>query len=130
MSVNITHVNIDLAKFAKAIGVGLGIAVDKIGRELHTGIVRKTPVDTGRARASWDATIGAPSTKTAGGGYSIQPDGKEEVFIVSNLDYIEALENGHSQQAPQGMVTISVAEIEADIDGILQGLADEAESAA
>ena len=52
------------------------------------------------------------------------------MFIVSNLAYIEALENGHSQQAPQGMVTISVAEIEADIDGILQGLADEAESAA
>jgi len=32
------------------------------------------------------------------------------ITIYNNLEYIEALENGHSQQAPAGMVAVSLAE--------------------
>tara|TARA_R110000796_G_C14571530_1_gene435757 strand:- start:2496 stop:2906 length:411 start_codon:yes stop_codon:yes gene_type:complete len=133
----LTQINIDLAAFAKRIDVGVGIAVEKIGRDLHGKIVKRTPVDTGRARASWDMTINNPSNYVPGEGDttpeplpSLDLDGNDQLYIVSNLVYIEPLEHGHSNQAPLGMVRLSVAEIEARIDTILQGLSSEAESAA
>jgi len=33
------------------------------------------------------------------------------VWITNNVDYIEKLEHGGSQQAPQGMVSVTVAEL-------------------
>jgi hypothetical protein len=44
-----------------------------------------------------------------------QIDGTQEVFIVNNLAYVEALENGHSKQAPNGFVKLAMMEVEADI---------------
>jgi hypothetical protein len=127
----IKTVKADLEAFAKAIDVDLGIATEKISRDLHERIVERTPVDTGRAKASWDVAVGAP-------GGSVPPEGKESyspagfgaplidgtapVFIVSNIPYIEALENGHSKQAPQGMIALSVAETVAEIEGLLAGM--------
>ena len=35
------------------------------------------------------------------------------VWLINNVEYIEALENGHSRQAPQGMVSLSLAEFNA-----------------
>jgi hypothetical protein len=49
-------------------------------------------------------------------------DGTTAIFITSNLPYMEALENGHSGQAPNGMVRITVAEIAAEIDSMLADL--------
>ncbi len=73
------------------------------------GIVRKTPVDTGRARGSWQTTIDAPATGEVerldkGGGAAIaeckavaarlDPTRFQSVFISSNLPYIRVLEFG------------------------------------
>jgi hypothetical protein len=41
------------------------------------------------------------------------------IWIYNNLPYIERLEFGHSQQAPLGMVRISIAEIETELYGAL-----------
>lgn len=40
------------------------------------------------------------------------------VWISNNVDYIEFLEEGHSQQAPAGMVAITVAKIQASLQEI------------
>lgn len=137
MAVNITAVNVDLRKFADAIGVGVGIAVEKIGRDLHGKIKKRTPVDTGRARASWDVSVNSMSSYVPPEGATTAKEfpnlsltERDELFIMSNLVYIEPLENGSSSQAPLGMVRVSVAETEAQIDTILQGLQAEAEGAA
>lgn len=129
MAINIHEVDADLKKFAAAIGVDLGLAIEKVATDLHTKIVKRTPVDTGRARASWDATVGEPSDYVPAEDDTTEKpfapgkiDGTKPVFIVSNLVYIEALENGHSGQAPNGMVSISVAESKAEIDTLLQAL--------
>lgn len=76
-------------------------------------IQRGTPVDSGRARNNWFASIGAPSSETTealtGNEISINdiPNfviGKK-VFFTNNLGYIERLEyDGWSQQAPVGWV--------------------------
>ena len=75
--------------------------------EISNRIQRRTPVDTGRARGSWQAS-------QTGATY----------LFVSNIPYIRKLEyggyttkpetektiGGFSKQAPQGMVRLSAAE--------------------
>lgn len=89
-------------------------------------VVLKTAVDTGRARGSWQA---AGTTNEALTG-RLDPGGSDSIakgtaslrgirkpfrimFIFSNLPYIVPLEDGHSQQAPQGMVAITRRELAA-----------------
>lgn len=58
-------------------------------------IQKRTPVDTGRARAGWQ--IAKPDKYTA--------------LIYNSVEYIVYLEYGHSQQAPRGMVRLTAKEI-------------------
>ena len=47
-------------------------------------------------------------------------DGTKSVFITSALDYIKYLDQGSSQQAPAGMVNITIAELEAEVEFITE----------
>lgn len=117
----------------------------KIALEAFRRIVLRTPVGNvrnwikpragyvgGRLRGNWQIGIGsAPSgelDRVDGSGSqtiaegtskigSWKPSDKDEpILIVNNLPYAEAVENGHSKQAPSGMLAITVAEF----DGIVQ----------
>lgn len=137
----------DIGAFAKLLELRVDTVLQRLALDIMGRIILRTPVDTGRARSSWDLSIGVPSeyvppernvslskiapqsfTLSAGAGGAVDTKAlataqgitaKQPVFIVSNLDYIEALENGHSKQAPVGMVVISLAEVEAEIELIL-----------
>jgi hypothetical protein len=123
--------NAQLTKFARKIQVAPQKVVKKVAFQLFRRIIEKTPVDTGRARASWNIAIGSINP-------SIAPDGQHQknpsalaakattvlagygadgrlpaVWISNNLPYIGELENGHSQQAPAGMLKLSIMEEEA-----------------
>lgn len=104
----------------------VAIAVDQV-------VVLETPVDTGRARANWVVSVGAPrdalvepdevgepGTEVRGitnarkaireaqpaiAGFRI---GDSAVFVTNNLPYIAALDAGSSAQAPEGMVRAAV----------------------
>lgn len=101
---------------------------------LYSSIVKKTPVDTGRARANWNISVGNVDTSTTKetlktdlkyGESSINSNGDESIFISNNLPYITTLEyggypnppksksgkteNGYSKQAPEGMVGVTLA---------------------
>lgn len=139
----------DIGAFAKLLERRVDTVLQRIALDLMGRIILRTPVDTGRARSSWDLSIGAPSewvpperegkgkktvagqtfTMNANAGGSVDAKAlatatgitaTQPVFIVSNLDYIEALENGHSKQAPVGMVVISLAEVESEIELLLE----------
>lgn len=100
-------------EFAEIVERGLVQAVQTIAFELHERIVMKTPVDTGAARAAWNASIGSPEYVQRGTTAAVA--GMSEplvVWITNAMEYASALENGHSQQAPAGMVALSIAEIE------------------
>lgn len=103
--------------------------------ELFSGVVKMTPVGNpsiwdvpnsappgyvgGKARGNWQCTIGSPATSEID---RIDPKGsgvnKEiistvktgtVVYLSNNVPYIRRLEyEGHSKQAPQGMVRISL----------------------
>ena len=109
--------------------------VRKVCIDMSTKVIRKTPVDTGRARANWFA---AANSKPQGTTQSTDPSGGSTIneasskagglksgdtfYLINNLPYIEQLEDGYSQQAPAGMVKISVAEYVGTINKIAQGL--------
>lgn len=106
--------------------------IRKVALDMSTSLIQKTPVDTGRARGNWMLGIGAPveqatANEDKDGGattgtilsgladYDYQ-SGKP-IFITNSVPYITALENGHSKQAPNGMVKITVAEFQNYVEG-------------
>lgn len=95
-------------------------AADRIVRgltiELFAGVVRDTPVDTGRARGNWSTTVANPAwgererlDRSGGSAFAEvvaeTPQGAgQKTFLTNNLPYIGRLEEGYSKQAPAGMV--------------------------
>lgn len=118
---------VEMREFADRIGIAIQTATQKVVMDAHRGVVEKTPVDTGRARASWRVAEGQLDLTTAPEGphefpsleLGIKITGEEIIYISNNLPYAEPLENGHSQQAPAGMVGLTLAEIEAELEDLL-----------
>ena len=93
--------------------------------QLFGSIITRTPVDTGRARGNWQVTINSPANGTtenndkggqrtlAEGSQTIASrSGDQSLYFTNNLPYIEPLENGWSEQAPAGMVRVTLTEFE------------------
>ena len=95
----------------------------KVTLELLDRVVAKTPVDKGIARANWNVGIGKADLSTA------DDDGRDPiaageavlkklpsyspVVVSNNMQYIGALERGHSKQAPKGMLGSAIDEVAA-----------------
>jgi hypothetical protein len=126
--------SLDISKFIDKTTKNADAKVRVICLDLLTGIVMKTPVDTGRARANWQASIGAPTmtqleTLDKGGEQTISASqdavsqAPGNVFwITNNLPYIASLEyglysdgpktiGGFSRQAPKGMARLTIDEV-------------------
>lgn len=78
-----------------------------------------TPVDTGRARAAWLLAGGSPSRFVPYAPEGTYPPPEppaisvvlgETYYLTNNVVYIEALDKGHSRQAPTGITVRAVAE--------------------
>lgn len=100
-------------------------AQDRVFREIVMEIARavimSSPVDTGRFRGNWQLGVdrvpagtidftdptGAMTTAVIAEG-TIALRAGDVAYIVNNLPYAIELEYGHSQQAPQGMVRITL----------------------
>ena len=130
-----------LRSFSRNTGIKFDKVLRKVVIDITSDIVRMTPVDTGHARSNWfwgvqvvsdeDATLsksGAPSlTRAASFASTVRSGGV--VYLTNNLPYIMALEfgsgrgggpkttaDGHSTQAPAGMVRITVARWQSIVD--------------
>lgn len=112
-----------IAAFVEKANGNMDIVVRKVALEMFSRVVIKTPVDTGRARGSWQVAIGSvPSgmvnhlDKTGSGTIGRINSGVapakagDVIYLVANLPYINALEYGHSKQAPNGMVRLTILE--------------------
>ena len=89
--------------------------------ELFRSVILDTPVDTGRARGNWQATLNSPATEeienesmsVALAGVAANLGKVNDVsFLANNLPYIEELEDGSSKQAPAGMVRRNMARVQ------------------
>lgn len=121
----------DLAKFAKQIDADVAKVTKAITFQLMERIVSRTPVDTGRARASWNVNVEAPDFTPAPEGERSAQGAADEamatlnrlanigayrvIYLSNGLPYIRALEYGHSKQAPLGFVRIALSEVEAGL---------------
>lgn len=94
----------------------------QVTRALFDGFVQRSPVDTGSFRASWNISLGAPNLKTVNHqGYTTLPPPKfvfpkgfklgMTIYIANGQPYAERLEYGWSQQAPTGVVRVTVASV-------------------
>lgn len=96
---------------------------------LSTSIIIKTPVKDGYAKGGWVAQENmqpttSPERIDKSGSIAINGvqvvAGKFDIgstfYLVNALPYAETLEYGSSQQAPSGMVRISIAELPGILD--------------
>jgi len=122
----------DIAKFAKKAGENMVTTRKSVFFQLAESIVERTPVDTGRAKGNWQPSLHTFKSGTVAGTDNPIPairmvadkaKGDETMCLVNNLEYIVPLEYGHSQQqAPAGMVRISVQEFKAAVRKAVAGL--------
>ena len=132
---------LDIQKFAQKCGANADLVTRKVVLDIGRSLVEKTPVGNpdlwqnpdnkpdgyvgGHARANWSHSIGALVNQEfkeidATGGASIdriissvpvKAAGKVH-YIQNSLPYMQALEDGHSTQAPAGMVAITQTEFQ------------------
>lgn len=126
MAKSLKQFGIDITARAVAIPARADAVTRQIALAIDRTLVLATPVDTERARANWQATIGAPATGTVDSGYgkgSAGPiaaassviatyKGGDTIFLANNLPYIVPLNNGHSKRAPAGFIEASLASVE------------------
>lgn len=118
----------DLKGFAKRmrqLGVEIEEGADRqvinTANAINTTVIIATPVDTGRARANWQAGVNTAKKNKIddtdqGGSETMDRNrsvirsrrGGESVFLSNNLDYIGRLNAGSSAQAPAGFVEQAV----------------------
>ncbi|MCY4125399.1 MAG: HK97 gp10 family phage protein [Pseudomonas sp.] len=102
--------------FADVVAEQVAQRVRVIALAMLNEVVLRSPVDTGRFRGNNIVSIGSPvfrqtaeldptgaATLRAGSSALSGLEPFTTVYIQNNLPYAEALENGHSQQAPGGV---------------------------
>lgn len=136
----------DIAKFVQTCNRNTHQVVRETVLEIGKSVVMKTPVGesqatspgddkSGYARGNWSHSIGSPaqrlfeccdksgSASIARIRESIPADAAGKVHYIQNgVPYIMALEEGHSSQAPHGMVATAATEFEGIVQKALAGL--------
>lgn len=115
------HSNVDA--WIQAASDGLLDVVRIACEDIHRDLVMTSPVDTGRFRGNWQITFNEPPLYALNeydkeGGKTIQSgkrilgliggkgSGVTKVYFSNMLIYANALEYGHSKQAPAGVLGI------------------------
>lgn len=156
-----------ISTFVEKTKVNADYVLRKIAMDCLEGVIMKSPVDTGRFRASWRVGINSvdlsveeappPKTKPKQGrstdaagrmivtkagesneppkvSYSLEAtlsDGAskietakfgDSITVSNNLPYAERLENGWSQQAPQGMLKLTFEEVKAGFEATVEAV--------
>lgn len=115
-----------LRRIAEKRKAAIETAVKSTVLEMHASMVRMSPVDTGRFRASWSIGVGAPGPLPAGLRFdaasvaALQVRGDladwqpgQTIYVTNPMPYGPKLENGWSKQAPAGMVRVTIADFRA-----------------
>ena len=93
-------------------------------------IIKESPVDTGRFRGNWQASVNTPkvtklkrkdrtgtSTITAVNNVLEKFSMGQTFYLTNNLPYARRLEYGsHSKQAPNGFLRINVMRVQSELE--------------
>jgi len=129
----------DIRQHAVNVNKSLDKVVTAVLFKANELIIKRTPVDTGRARGGWIATLGTPSTSSP---VSVSGDPLTKAdkvanravgkvyYLANSVVYIGVLEyggfpnpsktghmtkGGFSRKAPAGMLRVSLSEIKSEI---------------
>lgn len=91
ININAAAFSKELQNFATQIKIDTDQAIQKGVLDLFEEIKERTPIATGVAKGEWQIEF-SPNV----------------ISILNNIEYISYLEDGHSGQAPEGMVAISL----------------------
>jgi len=115
----------DIGAFVEKTGLSLNLVLRKLAFDAFAGLLMRSPVDTGRFRASWRIGINRvdlsveperadslnirsrfalQSAPAPSGGLIQTAKFGDTIHLSNNLPYAQALEHGHSKQAPQGVL--------------------------
>lgn len=112
----------EIAAAREAIEYEMGRKVRASAVQVLRRVIKRTPRDTGMLKGNWQVSVNTPASGTTeelrGENITIAAGTREiskakagdDIYIVNNLPYAQAIEGGHSDQAPQGMVAVTVAE--------------------
>lgn len=99
-------------------------AKKRLGFGIYRRAIFRSPVDSGYFRLCWNLSAGAPNRNTPSKGLESYPPPdvasalakianmklEDDVFVCNAAEYAIYLENGHSKQAPAGVLGLSVLE--------------------
>jgi len=125
----------DLSKFGASVPAVMSQLIRRGALIIMGDLVKGSPVDTGRFRASWFVGIGTPNREVGperngpGGAAeeslarltALTPEnvtGKDPVYISNNLAYGPSLADGSSKQAPSGWIAAAVDRAQREIDAV------------
>ena len=116
---------IDIARFVEKAKGNVDLVVRKISLDIFRRVIMKSPVDTGRFKGNWQVAIGSipagtleindksgTATVAKVTAATLGLHAGQVIYLVNNLAYARALEYGHSKQAPNGMVRVSIEEVQ------------------
>ncbi len=133
-----TNFGRQLSRWAELVGEDIDDVTRATTLQLFSGVINRTPVDTGRLRGNWQASLDTPASGTtertgeagalaeARAVTALAPS--NAYFLTNNLPYAAVAEfglwgtgdgatnkttrDGYSIQAPYGMVRVTVAEFQ------------------
>lgn len=113
-------------------------AARKITLDAFSEVIRMSPVDTGRFRGNWQTAIGSVPSGTI---EATDPSGNmviakvsgvvagmqagDVIYMANNLPYARRLEDGWSQQAPAGMVRLTVQRFQPIAEAVIRQIGAE-----
>lgn len=120
MSTNVREFELQIRRFEDELPEQHRKRVQEIALDAISSITEKTPVDTGFAWMNWNLSLDRPDFST--GESRADPLSRagpelkrlkpfQDVYIANGAEYIGELEDGHSKQAPYGMVATTLARI-------------------
>jgi len=139
---SIIQVDVNLTKHVKDLEGKLDLFVQGVVSTLFNEVQERTPVDTGFARANWQGglfgliptpAISASAAKAnpeAGRAAAQRRQQENQATVVqvaragavlelsNNAEYIQALEDGWSQKAPEGMVKVTLLNAQQTVDEV------------
>lgn len=125
----------DVSRFVRKTEAKIEMAVRKIALDVFREVIMMSPVDRGRFRGNWQCAVGNVPQGT------LELDDKtgtatiskveaevlglgagQTIYLVNNLEYARALEFGHSQQAPNGFVRLTVQRYKPIVEAVAREL--------
>ena len=123
----------DFARLLTKVGDNAETVVRRFALQIGQQLISRSPVDTGRFRGNWQCgidridgnTFSPPDTLGEGAAQRLKTTlgswkPGQTINITNSLPYARRLEYGWSQQAPQGMVRLTVQDFKNHVRGASQ----------